>query len=79
MRFVNIHDAKTHLSKYLDCIEKNDETVVICRYGRPIARLTKYPAGPVRKLGIWKGKIEISEDFDELPDEFGRYFVNEER
>lgn len=37
---VNIHEAKTNLSKLLSKLEKDGGTVVICRYGKPIAELT---------------------------------------
>ena len=35
---VNVHDAKTHLSKYLDAVE-NGETVIVCRRNKPIAEI----------------------------------------
>ncbi|MBS0236190.1 MAG: type II toxin-antitoxin system prevent-host-death family antitoxin [Proteobacteria bacterium] len=70
MQFVNIHDAKTNLSKYLDQIKKDKEVIVICKNGDPIAQLTEYKPN-IRKLGTLEGKIEISEDFNEpLSDEF---------
>lgn len=74
MQFVNIHDAKTHLSKYLGQIEAEHETIVICRNGRPIATLTGYKASKKRTLGALKGKITIKDDFDELPADFEDYF-----
>jgi prevent-host-death family protein len=74
MHFVNIHDAKTHLSKYLEQVINSHEPIVICRNGKPIAQLVEYKQKRSRKLGLLKGKIKISEDFDELPDEFMRYF-----
>lgn len=65
---VNVHEAKTHLSRLLAEVENGGE-VTIARAGRPIARLV--PAGPPRKreLGLERGQIWISPDFDDpMPD-----------
>lgn len=74
MQFVNIHDAKTHLSKYLGQVEDDSETIVICRNGKPVAQLTGYHSPKKRVLGALKGKITIADDFDELPADFEDYF-----
>lgn len=74
MRFVNIHDAKTNLSKYLGQIEAANETIVICRNGKPVAQLTTYARPQKRVLGALKGKITIADDFDDLPADFEDYF-----
>ena len=74
MQFVNIHNAKTHLSKYLGQLEDGSEAVVICRNGKPIAQLTVYRSPKKRVLGALKGKITIADDFDELPADFEDYF-----
>lgn len=66
-RTVNVHEAKTHLSRLLEAVERGED-VVIARAGRPVARLV--PAGPsarVRVPGAWKGKIVIGRDFDDTP------------
>jgi len=64
MKTVNIHEAKTHLSRLLDQVSKGDE-VIIAKAGRPIAKLVPYhPARRSRIPGTEKGKIWISEDFD---------------
>lgn len=66
--FVNIHEAKTHLSRLLARAEAGEE-IVIARGGRPIARLVRYtPSRAPRKLGRWNGKIRIAPDFDQTPD-----------
>ena len=63
MKTVNIHEAKTHLSRLLDQVSKGDE-VIIAKAGRPIAKLVPYhPARRGRVPGTEKGKIWISEDF----------------
>ncbi len=67
-KVVNVHEAKTHLSRLLVEVENGAE-VTIARAGRPVARLV--PAGPPRKreLGLERGQIWISPDFDDpMPD-----------
>lgn len=64
---VNVHEAKTHLSRLLEAVERGEE-VVIARAGKPVARLV--PAVPSRfkrQPGTWRGRIEIAEDFDDTP------------
>lgn len=66
---VNVHEAKAQLSRLLREVENGGE-VVIARAGRPIARLVAYERSKEpRRLGGWQGKIQIAEDFDELPDD----------
>ncbi|MBS0655882.1 MAG: type II toxin-antitoxin system Phd/YefM family antitoxin [Verrucomicrobia bacterium] len=74
MEYVNMHDAKTHLSKYIEQVLTLHQEIVICRNGRPVARLTEYTRPKKRKLGLLKGKIKIKDDFDELPKDFMEYF-----
>lgn len=74
---VNIHYAKTHLSRLLEQVEAGEE-IVIARNGRPIARLSAVEqlAEP-RKPGRWKGQIWMSDDFnDPLPAEIIDAFYN---
>ncbi|WPY01295.1 Type II toxin-antitoxin system Phd/YefM family antitoxin [Candidatus Trichorickettsia mobilis] len=75
MQFVNMHDAKTNLSKYIDKINENHETIVICRNGIPVGQLIKYTPPKVRRIGILKNKIKVLDNFDsDLPDEIiGEY------
>ena len=67
---VNIHAAKTHLSRLVERVEAGEE-VVIARAGRPVARLVPYRAvrGP-RIPGQWAGKVWIADDFDDPIPEF---------
>ncbi|GAB6042056.1 type II toxin-antitoxin system Phd/YefM family antitoxin [Endothiovibrio diazotrophicus] len=70
MHVVNIHEAKTHLSRLLAEVAAGDE-VVIAKAGRPIARLLAYEE-PVakRRFGRDRGLFEVPDDFDEpLPDD----------
>jgi prevent-host-death family protein len=62
METVNVHEAKTHLSRILERVERGEE-VVIARSGRPVARLVPI-AGKIREPGRLKGRITVSEDFD---------------
>ena len=70
MRTVNIHEAKTHLSRLVEDASEGEE-IVIAKAGKPVARLVPVrPARKRRKLGWLRGKLEVSEDFDApLPDE----------
>ena len=61
---VNIHEAKTNLSRLLDRVAEGAE-VVIAKAGRPVAKLVPIaPAKRVRKPDFLKGKIKIAADFD---------------
>jgi prevent-host-death family protein len=66
---VNVHDAKTNLSRLLAMVEEGQE-VVIARNGRPVARIIPEPRFGVPHLGLDEGLFEIPEDFDELPEGF---------
>ncbi len=66
---VNIYDAKSRLSQLIGRVE-NGETVVISRYGRPVAQLVPFtPIRPDRLPGIWAGQVRIPGDFDAFDDE----------
>ena len=57
MTTVNIHEAKTHLSRLLEAVEKGEE-LIIARAGKPIAVLSRYEPPPrKRKLGTLAGQI----------------------
>ena len=76
MKSVNIHEAKTHLSRLLELVELG-EPVVIARNGRPIARIVPYKA-ETRRPGRLKGKLRIGDDFDApLPQEVVAAFRGE--
>lgn len=66
---VNVHEAKTHLSKLLERVEAGDE-VIIARAGRPVARLMPFARPGKRTLGLDAGRGSVASDFDApLPDE----------
>lgn len=70
MQVVNIHDAKTQLSRLLEQVQSGED-VVIAKSGTPIVRLVPYTA-PKRKIappGAMAGEIWIADDFDAPMDE----------
>jgi prevent-host-death family protein len=76
MKRVNMHEAKTHLSRLVDDAI-NGEEVVIARAGRPLVTLVPYVAKKkARTPGAWKGKVWISPDFDDPLPEFEDAFYN---
>ena len=75
MRTVNVHQAKTHLSRLLEEVRAGAE-VVIAKAGRPVARLVPMEAAlPARTLGWLAGRLVVPDDFDApLPDDVIRDF-----
>ncbi len=68
MPIVNVHDAKTHLSRLLAQVEAGEE-VIIARRGRPVVRLVPYKAQGKRQPDVLKGRIEVPDSFfDPLPE-----------
>jgi prevent-host-death family protein len=76
---VNIHEAKTHLSRLLQRVAEGEE-VIIARAGVPIARLVPVePKKTTRPLGMDRGRIWIADDFDApLPDDLLKEFYGGE-
>ena len=73
MKPVNIHAAKTHLSRLVDRAAKGEE-IVIAKAGKPMAKLVPFESkrGGIR-LGVLKGKIRFGRNFDApLPDDIAR-------
>jgi prevent-host-death family protein len=66
---INVHEAKTHLSRFLQRVEGGEE-IVIARDGRPVARLVPFRAGQgARLIGRGKADFEVGDDFeDRLPE-----------
>ena len=61
---VNVHEAKTHLSRLLEQALAGEE-VIIMRSGRPLVRLTPILAPPQKRvLGTAKGQFVVPHDFD---------------
>jgi antitoxin (DNA-binding transcriptional repressor) of toxin-antitoxin stability system len=73
---VNIHDAKTNLSRYLSELTPG-EALVICNRNQPVAEIRSLRGKPVRKpqIGVARGKFVVPDSFFEpLPDEILRAF-----
>ena len=65
MSIVNVHQAKTELSRLLEAAEAGEE-VVIARAGKPVARLVAIGAArKPRELGRLTGKIRVPDNFDD--------------
>lgn len=66
MRTVNIHEAKTQLSKLVDKAAKG-EPFVIAKAGKPLVRVSSLnaPAAP-KRLGFLTGEIAVPDDFDQM-------------
>ncbi len=80
MKRVGMHEAKTHLSRLVERVEAGED-VVIQRNGKPVARLvavTDEPRSLASVRGIWRGRIQIAEDFDELPGDIAAAFGTDE-
>jgi prevent-host-death family protein len=61
---INIHEAKTHLSKIVDDVAAG-AVVIIAKAGKPMARLCPLEAVPQpKKLGLLKGQIKVPDDFN---------------
>jgi prevent-host-death family protein len=66
MRTVNIHEAKTHLSRLVDSAAKG-EPFIIAKAGKPLVKVVPIdaPAAP-RRLGFMRGQFTVPEDFDTM-------------
>jgi prevent-host-death family protein len=74
MQIINIHEAKTQLSKLIEKALVGEE-IIIAKAGKPVAKLTAYKKSlKPRKLGLWKGKVWIAPDFDEESEEINKLF-----
>lgn len=74
---LNIHEAKTHLSRYLPRLARG-ETIILCKRNVPIAEIRPLPKGKKAKrrpIGLGKGTFEVPKEFfDPLPDDLLRAF-----
>ncbi|ESQ76942.1 type II toxin-antitoxin system Phd/YefM family antitoxin [Asticcacaulis sp. YBE204] len=68
MATVNIHEAKTHLSRLVEQAAKG-ESIIIAKAGKPVAKVTALDAptrNQVRRLGFMAGQIRVPDDFDRM-------------
>ena len=74
MLITNISDAKTQFSALIKKVLSGQE-VIIEKAGKPVAKLVQYErSDKQRKPGALRGKIKISDDFDELPEDIAKAF-----
>jgi prevent-host-death family protein len=80
MRTVNMHEAKTHLSRLVDRAAKG-EPFIIAKAGKPLVKvvpLDAAPAGEIKRLGFMPG-INVPDDFDTMfQDEIEKMFYGED-
>ena len=66
MRIINIHEAKTQLSKLVDQAV-NGEAFIIAKAGKPLVKVIKldtHETRPLKRIGFMKGQIQVPDDFD---------------
>lgn len=79
MPTVNIHKAKTELSKLVDAVERGEVAeIIIARNGKPAARLAPLEKRPVvQRIGVAKWAFDIPPSDPELDDEIAALFLGE--
>ena len=78
---LNIHEAKTHLSRYLSMIRKG-ETIILCKRNQPIAEIRPFQSrrSQKRPIGLAKGQFAIPKEFFEpLPEDLVQGFQGDVR
>ena len=68
MRIINIHEAKTQLSKLVDQAV-NGESFIIAKAGKPLVKVIKFDTPetqPLQRIGFMKGQIQVPDDFDDM-------------
>ena len=74
MKTVNVHEAKTQLSRLLQAVEEGEE-IVIARNGTPVAKLVPHvEERKPREPGWAKGRVWMAPDFDEFDEQLARDF-----
>lgn len=75
MKTINVHAAKTHLSRLVEDAAGGEE-IIIAKAGKPVARLTALEAPKRRRvLGLLKGKLHLPDDIDApLPEDVAKSF-----
>jgi prevent-host-death family protein len=75
MAQVGMHEAKTKLSQLVERAESGED-IVIARNGKPVVRLVPVasPASLASVRGAWRGRVQLAEDFDKLPDDIAEAF-----
>lgn len=75
---INMHEAKTHLSRIVERVEAGEE-IIISRAGKPVAKVVPIrTTGPRREPGSLRGRIHLADDFDApLPADVAGAFAGE--
>jgi prevent-host-death family protein len=70
-----MHEAKTKLSQLVERAESGED-IVIARNGKPVVRLVPVPAAAslASVRGVWRDRVGVAEDFDDLPDDIAEAF-----
>jgi len=77
MQIINIHQAKTNLSKLIEQVNAGND-VIIAKAGKPVAKLVAYKKKlQLRKPGLLKGKISILDNFDDEDPSINKLFYGE--
>lgn len=75
---VNMHEAKTNLSKLVAAVESGEtDEIEIARAGHVVARIVPPRPRSPRRPGQWAGRVCIAGDFDQLPEEVAAAFRGE--
>lgn len=70
---INISEAKSQLSAVIEQLQKDGYEVIIGKAGKPVAKIVRYDRMDKHKrIGALKGKIEVSDDFDSLPEDVAK-------
>ena len=74
MQITNMHEAETQLARLIEQVLQGEE-IVIGQAGKPVVRLVPYEQTlRPRKGGQWRGRVQITADFDVLPEELEAAF-----
>ena len=77
MQIVNIHEAKTNLSKLI-ALTQSGEEIIIAKAGKPVVKLSSYKDQlKPRKAGLLKGKIFVPDNFNDEDLEINKLFYGE--
>ncbi|MEM9275000.1 MAG: type II toxin-antitoxin system prevent-host-death family antitoxin [Cyanobacteria bacterium P01_F01_bin.143] len=76
MKIANIHEAKSSLSKLIE-LAIAGEDVIIAKAGKPVVKIIAYKPQKDRVPGAWKGKVTMSDDFNEEDQEINSMFYGD--
>jgi prevent-host-death family protein len=65
MKTVNIHEAKTHLSRLLEGVGQG-ESFIIAKAGKPLAKVVPFSEKPPQRIGFMEGQFEVPDDIDTM-------------